>query len=436
MLSIPMDVARHGAAHVIDAHRHEDSPQRLVLHGQDEALDHGDAAVLPDRAEARPDVVRSAPRAERVAELWSLVGHGVLRSPAGFGDNAFESRAHLLGAGLLAKDLEADDIAREAIEHREHPPREGPSLHEAAGEHRDPEAGGGGHHGQIEIPHVMRVTCGDGATGRAGGARARLRGLVCRRLVVEHAPRRGGAQMQSGAGKGIRDTAASQGRTKRLEPADDRANQVGEAVDGLEELHERGFALLIQALHPLGDRRGSQQESLCGPESGPSSRGLELEDRHAFGGRVVRALSRRDAGHASVLDAQLFAQQRELGLEAIVVGRETNASDAAVGAPSAGDGDSEVREADRVEDSGPRVLVPAGGKGDVGRIWGHAWREKVALWRSAVNVRDGPPEPMQPASCGLSRLRELAVGFPAWSAERGSPRQKRPTRTRRRSIQL
>ncbi len=46
----------------------------------------------------------------------------------------------------------------------------------------------------------------------------------------------------------------------------------------------------------------------------PTSRGAKFEDGKAFHRRIVRAVTRRDALHASVLDAQFFPEQGQFVL--------------------------------------------------------------------------------------------------------------------------
>ena len=55
--------------------RNDQSPRALALDGSDQTLDHGDAAVLADRAEPLSDAMAVAPFREAfVGELDTLVG--------------------------------------------------------------------------------------------------------------------------------------------------------------------------------------------------------------------------------------------------------------------------------------------------------------------------------------------------------------------------
>jgi len=109
---------------------------------------------------------------------------------------------------------------------------------------------------------------------------------------------------------------------KRLQAANEVADEVGESVDGDWDTYERFLALFIEALHPAGDGvRVFKLEAAGRLGFRPAAGGLELEDRHAVGRPVVRPLSCRDCGHACVLDADLFSESRVLGLEALDLGQ-------------------------------------------------------------------------------------------------------------------
>lgn len=72
-----------------------DAAEAFVFERSDESLDDGDAAVLADGAEARPDAVASAPGLEpRAPELTALVGDDVSRRLACCGDGTAKDGAH------------------------------------------------------------------------------------------------------------------------------------------------------------------------------------------------------------------------------------------------------------------------------------------------------------------------------------------------------
>ena len=83
VLVVPNEVRVDLARKETEGHRHEDAPQGFVFHRADEALDDGDAAVLPDGAEARSHGTSSTPGAVVALKLHALVGDDVPRRGAG-----------------------------------------------------------------------------------------------------------------------------------------------------------------------------------------------------------------------------------------------------------------------------------------------------------------------------------------------------------------
>jgi hypothetical protein len=71
---VPLDEQADLAAEGYSIQRHENSTQRLALHGPHEPLDDRDAAVLLDGPESLPDAVTAGPCSESfVCELRSLI---------------------------------------------------------------------------------------------------------------------------------------------------------------------------------------------------------------------------------------------------------------------------------------------------------------------------------------------------------------------------
>ena len=168
------------------------------------------------------------------------------------------------------------------------------------------------------------------------------------------------------------------------------ADEVRETVDRNGDTEERGFSLLVEAPGPRRDGGGGQQEASCALCDGPGPCRAELEDRQALGRWVVGSGAGRDAGHARVLDAQLFAKERDLFTQDVALGREPNSRDAAVDAPAADVGEHEVGERDGVDDGGLGVLGPGwrqwdGGLGHGGRQFRVAARQ-LAICRSDCGV--------------------------------------------------
>ena len=73
---------------------HDEPPRAFGFQRPNQALDHGDAAVLADGPESLPDPAASAPASEDPGnELLALVGDHVIWRDAGFADDATEEIA-------------------------------------------------------------------------------------------------------------------------------------------------------------------------------------------------------------------------------------------------------------------------------------------------------------------------------------------------------
>jgi len=78
VLVVPREVEREFVPYVGEPQRHEDRASALGLHGADEPLDDGDAAVLADRAEAQVDLPAPCPAFQgRAIELAAPVADEV-----------------------------------------------------------------------------------------------------------------------------------------------------------------------------------------------------------------------------------------------------------------------------------------------------------------------------------------------------------------------
>lgn len=118
-----------------ERHRHQDGSERLVLHRADEALDDGDAGVLPDGAEARADATPLAPSTVVVLKLHALIGDDVARRGTDVSHGAIEQPADLFRRGLLVEDAAGDDTSGEVIEDDGDPRGEGQRCARARGSH-------------------------------------------------------------------------------------------------------------------------------------------------------------------------------------------------------------------------------------------------------------------------------------------------------------
>ena len=102
VLVVPVEVAGQFFSHVAAAQWDDDAACSLLFERSVEALDHGNAAVLSDGAEAWSDVLPLTPGLEAVApELRALVTDDVLG--LGLGVQATKEYANLDGRGLFAE---------------------------------------------------------------------------------------------------------------------------------------------------------------------------------------------------------------------------------------------------------------------------------------------------------------------------------------------
>jgi hypothetical protein len=108
-----------------------------------------------------------------------------------------------------------------------------------------------------------------------------------------------GAEMRACPSERLGDLDLAHCRAESFEALDGVSDEVGESVEGRAKLHQRVGALLIEPAEPTGDRRGRDEECLDRLLQRPPSRGLQFENRQAFGGGIEWAarstLSRRRA---------------------------------------------------------------------------------------------------------------------------------------------
>ncbi len=368
VLVIPEEVSIELAFDERDGQGKDDEAEALVLHAEDEALDDGDAAGLSHGSEARPNAVRRAPGPVLLLELRALVGDRVAGSPAALLDRAVEDGDHLGGAGLLGEDAAGDYPAGEVVEHDSDPGAEGPALGQGEGDPRDPEAERRRDHGQVDVPDVPGIAGGHDAAGSARRfsivfARSRL-GIAGRPRhgPFEHPLHGGSRKDEPRACEHLRDADLAEEGTEGAELLHHDSDEVREAVDRRGQTDERIRPLLVEAPHPGGDRRAGEKERPGGPSGAPAAGGPEREDRHPEIGRIAGPLCGGDEREPRVLDAELFPEQGDLLSEAVGLGAEPDACNAAVGAPRASSGEREVRERDRVQECpGPSLLYTRNG---------------------------------------------------------------------------
>ena len=407
---VPEDVGFDLAAHGGEAHREDGKPgEELGLQGAEEAFDESDAAALSDGAEARTDPTAAAPVAVVVLKLGALIGEDVPGGDAGATASGVEEASDVACGGLSEEEPARNDGAGVVVEDSGEPEAEGPALEESLREPRHPEAGDEREEGEVDVPDVVGVACGDGAGGSAGRRGARgLGGLGRprrrRAWCLAHARDGSDGKVKSGASEELSEPDLSHRGEGAREAPDDVAHEVGEAVDRLGQADEGCLAVLIEATHPVGDCLLGDLEASSGVGDGPSAGSAEREDGEPRGGRVVRAPRRRDVLEAGPEDASLLLERSEPGECDVALGDEANASDAAVEAPAADMGGDEVCESEGVEDGGPRVLGPGPGQGNVPEHRRHVSSE--ARRRGAGARRSGPSGGLGDASDDAIEIRE------------------------------
>ena len=118
----------------------EQAADALGLERAPEALEHGDGAVLSERAEARLHGVAVAPLAVLALELMALVADDVAGRAAGAFDGVVEDGADAGGGRLFREDAPGDLCAREVIEHGADAPDRWPDRGERERQPRHPQA--------------------------------------------------------------------------------------------------------------------------------------------------------------------------------------------------------------------------------------------------------------------------------------------------------
>ena len=170
--------------------------------------------------------------------------------------------------------------------------------------------------------------------------------------------------MQTNPAENLGDLDLAHRRAQHLEPIDDVANEVGESIHGFTNLDERVGSLVVEALHPGGNRRRSDEESASRLRQRPAASGPEFEDRHAFGRRVVGPPLSGDAVHPGVLDPCFFYKDSDLLPEAADLGFQPDSGVDAVGGDATGKRNREVGQRDRVDHAGSDAFGPTAGQGN------------------------------------------------------------------------
>jgi hypothetical protein len=299
---------------------------------------------------------------------WSLIADDVLGRAASAAHGCIEHGTELFGGRLREEHAGCDDEAGEVVEHSDNVKNEWPAQSEGKREPRHPEAEADGHRGQVDVPDVVRVASRNDAR----------RGAACRLGSGERpgwyrsdtGPFReplDGARSQDNAraGEQLSDAHLAHGRQGGFELLDELGDKVGEAIDGSSHLDERLLALVVEALHPGGNGGRGQEEAARGSGSAQAGCGAEGEDGKPLGGRIERALARRDLLHPGILDAELLAEQGVLGAEGADLCGETGSCEGTVLEAGARLDDGGAGERNRVDERAPDDSRPAAGDRNV-----------------------------------------------------------------------
>ncbi len=130
--------------------------------------------------------------------------------------------------------------------------------------------------------------------------------------LLQYAADGADAELETGPGKRLSDPLLSHRRAKHFQPNHDVPNEIGKAVDRLRRLKKCAVSFLVDALGPLGDGRGSKEESHRHLRLRPSTCGLELENPQAFRSAVVRSTTRLHPSHPKIFQLELLLEKRDL----------------------------------------------------------------------------------------------------------------------------
>ena len=198
-------------------------------------------------------------------------------------------------SGLLVEHGEAHEPAGVVIDCDRQPPAERPLLGQGEGQPRGPETQRRGDRGQIDMPNVVRLSRSYDSSCPLDLPKSPSSGWF-----VEKPSDRRRAEMQPGSAENLGDLDSAHRRTEHLEPAHDVAHEIGEAIHRITDLNDGPGALLIQTMHPRGDR-GRRDEKPAGRlRQGPTAGCSKLEDGEPLDGWIVGpTLGRRSAPSGS-----------------------------------------------------------------------------------------------------------------------------------------
>lgn len=154
---VPVNIVFGLPDKLLTPQRHDGPPEAFIFHGQDKPFDDGDAAVLVDRAESRPDLATPAPAFEGHApELAALVADDISWQGFGLANSFGQKIPDLPAVWLLAEDGYAHNLPGKMIDDRGDPPAERKALRQGERQPGCPEAADG-HGSQIDVPDVVGI---------------------------------------------------------------------------------------------------------------------------------------------------------------------------------------------------------------------------------------------------------------------------------------
>jgi hypothetical protein len=111
-----------------------------------------------------------------------------------------------------------------------------------------------------------------------------------------------------------------EGGAEELEAFHEVSDELGKAIDRFGQLDECIRPFLVEPRRPRGNREWAHLKDSRRLGERPTANGAELEDGQSRRRRVVGSSVRLDLLHASILDADLLAQQLDLLSKPVLFG--------------------------------------------------------------------------------------------------------------------
>lgn len=140
--------------------------------------------------------------------------------------------------------------------------------------------------------------------------------------------------MQPGASQELSDTLVADRRDQGRQILHKASHEVREAMDGRRrDLDERLGPIVVEAFHPSSNGGSSEEQASSDVSAAPGAGGPELKNLQPLNRGEVRPAFGRDPLEPSAHEVELALQERHLGLEAVVLARQANASNPTVDGP-------------------------------------------------------------------------------------------------------